>query len=559
MEIVALVAAGVLLAGLLVALRGWARAEVRGRDERLAAGAAEIERLQAQLARERERVELFHRAGAELTAGTDPEALAAVALRLLGDASEAEVGVLHAEVASDGPLHPVASRGVGLTPVPGAAGDPGRVGGAVRGQGLAGRALAEGRAVTAAAPDGVEVAGAGRVRHEVYVPLRLGDRTAGVAWLGRLGDRAFAPDELATVERLASQVAVALASVQTYARAVRQARLSRAVLDATPDPVVLFDLDGRVVVENAPLAALRVTGAVAIDTPGDDPGREGRDELAPGADGRILARHAAPVRDGAGAVVGRIVVLRDVTAERQSERVKDEFFSLVSHELRTPLTSIAGLVELVLDDDRSLSAETQQFLEVVERNVKRLLRLVDDMLFVAKVEAGGLALDRSAVDLGEVAAEAVDTARPAAERDSVGLVFTAEPVRPLTGDRDRFRQMLDNLVSNALKFSPSGGHVEVALSDRGDHAVLEIRDEGMGIPADEQRHLFERFFRSSNATDRAVPGAGLGLTIVKAIVDAHGGDIAVASVEGAGATFRVELPYPNREEADATVAPLGAR
>jgi signal transduction histidine kinase len=228
---------------------------------------------------------------------------------------------------------------------------------------------------------------------------------------------------------------------------------------------------------------------------------------------------------------------------QEGERLKDEFFALVSHELRTPLTSIIGYLELVLDDEEELSEEARRFLEVVERTAKRLLRLVGDMLFVAQVEAGRLSLESHAVDLERVTSESVEAARPAAERSGVELTLQVEPVPPIQGDRDRFGQMLDNLISNALKFTPDDGRVDVRLADGGDRAIVEVSDTGMGIPDAEQQRLFERFFRASSATSRAVPGAGLGLTIVKTIVEAHGGNVSLTSVEGEGTTVRVELPY----------------
>jgi len=234
---------------------------------------------------------------------------------------------------------------------------------------------------------------------------------------------------------------------------------------------------------------------------------------------------------------------------QEGERLKDEFFALVSHELRTPLTSIIGYLELVLDDEEELSEEARRFLEVVERNAKRLLRLVGDMLFVAQVEAGRLSLESHAVSLDKVAAESVEAARPAAERAGVTLSLESEPVKPILGDRDRFGQMLDNLISNALKFTPDDGRVDVRLIDQGDRAVVEVADTGMGIPDAEQQRLFERFFRASTATSRAVPGAGLGLTIVKTIVEAHGGKVGLTSQEGEGTCVRIELPYERVEAA----------
>ncbi len=387
------------------------------------------------------------------------------------------------------------------------------------------------------------LAGAVRVRREVHVPLRLSERVLGVVVLGRFADAPPRPGELEELQRMGDAAGIALAHLQVHERAQRQARLGRALLDATPDPIALVGPGRTVLLENGPMAALRAEGHQELELPGDAVQGEVRDELRLDGGRRVLSRYAAPVHDASGALLGWIVVLRDVSGEREADRLKDEFYSLVSHELRTPLTSIIGYLELVLDGGEVLSADARRFLEVVERNARRLLRMVGDVLFVAQVEAGQLALARAPVDLGEVASEAVEAARPSAERDGVELVFEAEPVRPLVGDRDRFAQMLDNLVSNAVKFTTAGGHVEVRLADRGDSAVLEVRDDGVGVPLDEQERMFERFFRASTATSNALPGAGLGLTIVKAIVDLHGGDVRVASSEGAGTTLRIALPY----------------
>jgi PAS domain S-box-containing protein len=228
--------------------------------------------------------------------------------------------------------------------------------------------------------------------------------------------------------------------------------------------------------------------------------------------------------------------------ELEADRLKDEFFALVSHELRTPLTSIIGYLELVLEDADQLEPTTGRFLQVVERNSRRLHRLVGDLLFVAQVEAGRLSLDRTAVPVDRVVSECVEAARPRAEEAGVALSATVGPVGHCDGDPDRLGQMLDNLVSNAIKFTPEGGSVDVALTSRRGRALVEIRDSGVGIPADEQDRLFQRFFRSSTATERAIPGVGLGLTISRAIADAHDGTITFTSEEGRGTTFRVDLP-----------------
>ena len=227
---------------------------------------------------------------------------------------------------------------------------------------------------------------------------------------------------------------------------------------------------------------------------------------------------------------------------RSLDRMKDEFVALVSHELRTPLTSICGYLELVLDDAEQLSSEHRGFLEIVERNADRLLDLVGDLLLVAQAEAGRLSFEWTAVELVPLVAQCVQAAQPAAEEAGVELVFSSESAEPIVGDRTRIAQLLDNLISNAIKFTPAGGHVEVLVDASADSAVIEVRDSGLGIGPEDQEQLFERFFRTRSANDMAIAGTGLGLSIVKVIVDAHGGTISVESAEERGTTFRVELP-----------------
>jgi signal transduction histidine kinase len=242
--------------------------------------------------------------------------------------------------------------------------------------------------------------------------------------------------------------------------------------------------------------------------------------------------------------------------------MKDEFVSLVSHELRTPLTSIRGYLELLLEDGGNLSPEQERFLGVVDRNSERLLHLVGDLLFLAQVDAGKLTIEREDVDFEQVVQDSVETLRPIAEARQIELVTSITPVPRLVGDRARLAQVLDNLLSNALKFTPEGGRVSVALRADGDRAIVEVEDNGVGIPRAEQNRLFERFFRSSRAMENAIPGTGLGLAITKAIAERHEGRISVESEEDVGTSVRLELPLatPDGEAAEALelAAPTGS-
>jgi len=230
---------------------------------------------------------------------------------------------------------------------------------------------------------------------------------------------------------------------------------------------------------------------------------------------------------------------------RRLDRTKDEFIALVSHELRTPLTSIRGYLELILEDlaHGGVTAEQRrEFLQVIDRNSDRLQRLVEDLLLAAQVEVGTLHLVTATIDLGELVADCVEASAPAAAAREIALGCSIDDAPSVSGDLRRLGQVVDNLLSNALKFTPPGGVVHVRASRRDSTAVVEVSDTGMGIPDEEQESLFGRFYRTERAQHDAIPGVGLGLSITKSIVEAHGGTITFTSAAGAGTTFVVELP-----------------
>ena len=229
------------------------------------------------------------------------------------------------------------------------------------------------------------------------------------------------------------------------------------------------------------------------------------------------------------------------------DRMKDEFVALVSHELRTPLTSIVGYLEPLLDREAGpLSPTQERFLKTIDRNARALSRIVGDLLFLASIDAGKLTLQTEDVDLAQLVAEAVEACEPSAHGRGITLTVETAEVPTVRGDRARLTQLTDNLLSNAIKFTPDGGHVEVHGHGNQSNAIIEIRDTGIGIPADEIPRLFTRFYRATSATEHAISGTGLGLAIVKTITDAHHGSIEVDSSPGVGTTMRVLLPLaPN--------------
>jgi signal transduction histidine kinase/CHASE3 domain sensor protein len=507
----------------------------------LGAGRANLEHALEELREEKERVEAFYRFGERIGSESRVPELTRTLLDELADFARAEVGAVYVvDAARDNGLFLLATRG-GVS------------------EGLAPE-VAPGSQVTFP-----EEAGA---RHRLQVALRVLDRDVGIVALGRVTDRPFEPSETDAIEHLADAAAVSLSNALSFRAARREASINRAVLDATVDGIRLIDLRGRTLVANPAIERLttEVFGLPAESTFAErtviadrltdpeayrkvmsqieaDPECETRDEFQMAESGRSFQRYTGPVRDASGVLIGRIIVVREVTAERQAERLKDDFVATVSHELRTPLTSVRGYLELVLDGEAGeLNEDQERFLAVAQRNADQLLRLVGDLLFVSRVEGGQLSLERGEVDLAAVAFESIEAARPLADARGATLHLSVEPMPRLWGDGPRLTQLLDNLVSNAVKFCGREGHVEVRTERDNGYAVISVSDDGIGIPGHELKRLFDRFFRSSTATARAIPGTGLGLTIAKAIAEGHGGRITVESEEGAGTTFRVELP-----------------
>jgi signal transduction histidine kinase len=227
---------------------------------------------------------------------------------------------------------------------------------------------------------------------------------------------------------------------------------------------------------------------------------------------------------------------------RELDQMKDLFVSGVSHELRTPLTSMLGYLEILLGGEvGELGEEQQHFVEIIDRNCHRLAELIDDILFMSRLDSGRFKLERASLDLCELVQERLESIRPTAEKKRVlvHLKITSDDPQ-LWADRSRLMQVVDNLLSNAVKFTPEGGDVFVTVAVSGETATLEVKDTGVGIPEDEASRLFERFFRASTAQN--IKGTGLGLSIAKAIVEAHGGTISFHSSVGVGTTFTVDLP-----------------
>jgi PAS domain S-box-containing protein len=365
---------------------------------------------------------------------------------------------------------------------------------------------------------------------------------------------------------------------RSEAEAEQNAALMRGLIDGTIDGITLTDRTGRIVIANRPMATFahelslpreglmheRLLGISHLIADRErferrmrelaaTPDVETADEFELSDGERVFQGFTRPVIGSGDSYLGRVWTLREVTEARQVDRIKDALVATVSHELRTPLTSIIGYLEL-LGSGEPLGAEDARFVEIVRRNAARLQRMVEELLFLSRVDVGGLELDLEEVDVVEVARAALGSADPAAAAKRLVLEFDGPETLRARADGNRLGQVFDNLISNAIKFTPERGSVKVTLGSEDGTIVASVCDTGCGIPQAEQSRLFERFFRSTATRD--LPGTGLGLTIVRAIVQGHGGSITCDSTAGEGTTFTFTLPL--RSAAPPEPAPVFA-
>jgi len=257
-------------------------------------------------------------------------------------------------------------------------------------------------------------------------------------------------------------------------------------------------------------------------------------------------------------IAGAVITFRDVTERREVDRMKDEFISVVSHELRTPLTAIRGSLGLLAAGKAGdIPQRGQRMLEIAVQNTDRLIRLINDILDIERIESGKVAMEPGPVNAAELAQGAAEVMLLMAERAGVELYVWAEPLQ-LVADADRLLQVLTNLISNAVKFSPSGTAVEITVEPVDGEAVFRVSDHGRGIPADRLESIFERFQQVDSSDSRQKGGTGLGLAICRSIVGQHGGRIWAESVPGEGSTFSFTLPLPAAQgDEEAGGAPAG--
>ena len=381
---------------------------------------------------------------------------------------------------------------------------------------------------------------------------------AGVLAVYARRPRTWRVEEIEALQALAGNTSAALANAELYSRVSLEKERSVAILANIADGIVAVDRDGSVVLWNA--AAEQVTGVPQEEAIGrtmvqvlqrelesdDDAAHSGQRlvSILRGGEEVWLSLSEAVMRDPLGAVAGRIFAFRDISADRMVEQVKSDFVAAVSHELRTPLTSIYGFAETLLRQDIPFAEdERRTFLGYIASESGRLTEIVDQLLNVARLDAGDLQVELGRIDVGSVVSEVVGTVE---QGEGVnGHRFEIDlPDEPLAAEADpeKVRQVFNILVENALRYSPQGGTVTVGARRNADRVEVRVVDEGMGIPASEREWIFRKFYRAESAARDGAAGTGLGLFIAKELVNAMGGRIWVDSTEGEGSSFAFELP-----------------
>ncbi|MBX0327953.1 GAF domain-containing protein [Oscillochloris sp. ZM17-4] len=450
--------------------------------------------------------------------------------------------------------------------------------------GLAGQAALGGRALLVrdvTLEPGIPGAGAG-LRAELAAPIMIGDRAAAVIILSSPRSDAFGEDELSFVRALCARVAQPLSRAMHYQEAIESALYLGQVFSSLPTGLALIDINGKVLRSNPAWDLLwglhgharHESFHVSLDLIAHLLPRLheplgltefcDRMQRSPAQDLMVTVRlqhptqelevRAVPTRDSKDQITGRLWAVSDVTRERESDRVKGEFVSIVSHELRTPLTSILGYTELLLSRDFS-PEERQQFIGTVYTEAERLSQLVEDLLGMSRIEAGKVKLNRWVVSLTNIVYELTTQLNTSLMNHRLLIDIQGE-IPPVYADRDKLKQIIFNLLTNAIKYSPGGGEIQLRIHEaqastlpedhpEGRWVVVSVRDQGIGIAPEDLARIWERFYRVDNTNTRRIGGTGLGLSITRALVELHGGRIDVESELGRGSRFFFTLPVSN--------------
>ncbi|HXF61093.1 MAG TPA: ATP-binding protein [Caldilineaceae bacterium] len=422
----------------------------------------------------------------------------------------------------------------------------------------------------------------------VGLPLLFEEELLGMIYLFR-SEYAFTEMDWQFLQGFAYQAAIAVRNARLYTQLETERSRLATIIENSADGILILDANRRVEVINQALAAmvgmsqeeavgrpchevLALSNVVGDDLCQSDWGQfnglefiadgvglrcEG-DLIRPGGGRIIVSATFTPLYDEARHLVNIIVNVHDITRFREEEEMKSTFTSIISHELKTPVALIKGYAQTLARPDAQWDAETARHgLQVIEEEADRLEALINNLLDVSRIQAGGLRLDYADVDLVALVTKVVEAYRTQTSVHRIELDFP-HPLPLIWGDEERLRQVLTNLLSNAIKYSPEGGVIRVGgwstpasaqdgLEREPARVTLFVADQGIGIPQEELPHIFDRFYRVDSSLRRSTAGAGLGLFLARAIVEAHGGQIWARSEPGKGTTFFVSLPVAQGE------------
>jgi len=408
----------------------------------------------------------------------------------------------------------------------------------------------------------------------VALPMVIRQKLIGVLYIFRAYGVRFTADDRRILASFADQAAIAVQNAQLYERISREKRRLDAILEYSADGVLILDPALRIEVFNRALAQMtRWPAAEALGHHHDEVIQwthvvtdiDLAQAVAGGwplpsarpiyVEGDLRRRGGgtlsvgityAPLFDREGRLVNLIGNARDVTRFWEAEKVKSVFISVISHELKTPVALIKGYADTLRRQDAHWDANVmRESLSVIIEEADRLNQLIDNLLDVSRLQAGAMSLEMDWVALDALAERVAQNFRTQTQIHEIVVRFPPG-FPPAFGDSARLEQVLDNLVSNAIKYSPAGGTITIAGRALPDEVVVTVTDTGIGIPLEEQPRVFERFYRGMGQRHQRTPGAGLGLYLAKAIVEAHGGRIWVDSVPNEGSAFSFTIPrYPS--------------
>jgi PAS domain S-box-containing protein len=409
----------------------------------------------------------------------------------------------------------------------------------------------------------------------IRLPLLARGETLGLLGIQCRSPRQFTPEDEELLTAIGNQIGIAIANAQLIDDAERRRATLDSVMKSMVDGLILVDRRGRIAYVNPyaeeilglPSSALAGQALETMDrgiarlvehpeqTLDSFRAAMADPQSTPAVEfglstpvARTLQARFFPIRDMGGGSLGLGLLLRDITREKELDEMKSQLLSTVSHELRTPLASIKGFATTLLRDDIEWDRESRrEFLSIIDEESDRLTELISNLLDMSRIEAGTLRVEPEPTDLDPIIRETAAQFQMMTRAHEIR--FNVPPALPrVMVDPRRARQVLRNLLENAIKYSPEGGPITISAQVAGDSIQTSVADRGIGIDAKQLDHIFDRFYQVDSASTRKVGGSGLGLSICKAIIQVHNGEIWVESQAGSGSTFRFTLPLAESPE-----------